>query len=87
MCTLEKRIRDLINFYVKENYKNYLQVNNITIIQEKDSLSKKIPKTQVKSQIRTYLPLKQEKSGLEKLTMILNHRDGIQEKNLTLFRQ
>lgn len=36
MCTLEKRIRDLINFYVKENYNHYLQVNNITIILEKD---------------------------------------------------
>jgi hypothetical protein len=32
MCSLEKRIRDLIHFYVKENYNNYLSVNNITAI-------------------------------------------------------
>jgi len=36
MCTLEKRIRDLIHFYVKENYNHYLQVHNIPTIQEKD---------------------------------------------------
>ena len=36
MCTLEKRIRDLIHFYVKENYNNYLTTNNITIILESD---------------------------------------------------
>ena len=32
MCSLEKRIRDLIHFYVKENYNNYLKENNLTII-------------------------------------------------------
>ena len=32
MCSLEKRIRDLIHFYVKENYNNYLKVNEITSI-------------------------------------------------------
>ena len=36
MCTLEKRIRDLIHFYVKENYNHYLQVHDIPTIQEKD---------------------------------------------------
>ena len=36
MCTLEKRIRDLIHFYVKENYNNYLTTNNITTILESD---------------------------------------------------
>ena len=36
MCTLEKRIRDLIHFYVKENYNHYLQRNNISVIHEKD---------------------------------------------------
>jgi len=33
MCTLEKRIRDLIHFYVKENYNHYLQVHEINTIQ------------------------------------------------------
>ncbi len=36
MCSLEKRIRDLIHFYVKENYNNYLKVNEITSILESD---------------------------------------------------
>ena len=36
MCSLEKRMRDLIHFYVKENYNNYLKVNNITGILETD---------------------------------------------------
>ena len=27
MCSLEKMNRDLIHFYVKENYNHYLQVN------------------------------------------------------------
>lgn len=34
MCSLEKRIRDLIHFYVKENYNHYLRSNNITYIEE-----------------------------------------------------
>ena len=38
MCSLEKRIRDIIHFYVKENYNNYLKVNNILTIQEQDIL-------------------------------------------------
>ena len=36
MCSLEKRIRDLIHFYVKENYSNYLTTNNIKSILESD---------------------------------------------------
>lgn len=36
MCTLEKRIEDLIQFYVKENYKYYLQSNNLSFIEESD---------------------------------------------------
>ena len=36
MCSLEKRIRDTIHFYVKENYKNYLKINNLETIQEGD---------------------------------------------------
>ena len=36
MCSLEKRIRDLIHFYVKENYNHYLQVNQISTILESD---------------------------------------------------
>jgi hypothetical protein len=36
MASLEKRIRDLIHFYVKENYNNYLQKNNITSITDED---------------------------------------------------
>ena len=36
MCSLEKRIRDLIHFYVKENYNNYLTINNIKNILETD---------------------------------------------------
>lgn len=34
MCTLEKRIRDLIHFYIKENYEHYLITNNITTIED-----------------------------------------------------
>ena len=36
MCSLEKRIRDIIHFYVKENYNHYLKTNDITTIQESD---------------------------------------------------
>lgn len=36
MCSLEKRIRDLIHFYVKENYNHYLQVNQISSILDSD---------------------------------------------------
>ena len=36
MCSLEKRIRDLIHFYVRQNYNNYLTVNNITNILDND---------------------------------------------------
>ena len=36
MCTLEKRIRDLIHFYVKENYNHYIKSNNIKYIIETD---------------------------------------------------
>jgi hypothetical protein len=36
MATLEKRIRDLIHFYVKENYKNYLEVNQLVTIPDDD---------------------------------------------------
>tara|TARA_B110000305_G_C18877152_1_gene375840 strand:- start:74 stop:415 length:342 start_codon:yes stop_codon:yes gene_type:complete len=36
MCSLEKRIRDLIHFYVKENYSNYLTTNNVKSILESD---------------------------------------------------
>jgi hypothetical protein len=36
MCSLEKRIRDLIHFYVRENYNNYITVNSITSILETD---------------------------------------------------
>ena len=36
MATLEKRIRDLIHFYVKENYNHYLKVNELTYIEEGD---------------------------------------------------
>ena len=36
MCTLEKRIRDLIHFYVKENYNHHLRKHKIPTIQESD---------------------------------------------------
>lgn len=36
MSSLEKRIRDLIHFYIKENYNNYLKVHNIESILESD---------------------------------------------------
>jgi len=36
MATLEKHIRDLIHFYVKENYNHYLQINSLTTISEED---------------------------------------------------
>ena len=36
MCTLEKRIRDLIHFYVKENYNHYLTVHKLDTIQVND---------------------------------------------------
>ena len=36
MCTLEKRIRDLIHFFVKENYNHHLKINNISTIAEGD---------------------------------------------------
>ena len=36
MCTLEKRIRDLIHFYVKENYNHHLRKHEISTIQESD---------------------------------------------------
>lgn len=36
MCSLEKRVRDLIQFYVRENYNHYLQVNQIDTIEDED---------------------------------------------------
>ena len=36
MCTLEKRIRDLIHFYVNENYNHHLKSKNIPTIAEED---------------------------------------------------
>ena len=33
MCSLEKRIRDLIHFYIKENYDHYLKSNNLKTIE------------------------------------------------------
>jgi hypothetical protein len=36
MSSLDKRIRDLIHFYVKENYNHYLQSKNISSIKEED---------------------------------------------------
>ena len=36
MCTLEKRIRDIIHFYVKENYNHHLQSKQIKTILEGD---------------------------------------------------
>tara|TARA_B100002051_G_C16623707_1_gene579617 strand:- start:53 stop:394 length:342 start_codon:yes stop_codon:yes gene_type:complete len=36
MCSLEKRIRDLIHFYVKENYNHYLETNKIDTISKDD---------------------------------------------------
>ena len=36
MASLEKRIRDLIHFYVKENYNNYLKENMLDTIQVDD---------------------------------------------------
>ena len=36
MCTLEKRIRDLIHFYVKENYNHHPKSKNIPTIAEED---------------------------------------------------
>ena len=38
MCSLEKRIRDLIHFYVKENYNHHLQKNELTFIKEEDGI-------------------------------------------------
>ena len=36
MCSLEKRVRDLIQFYVRENYNHYLHVNQIDTIEDED---------------------------------------------------
>ena len=36
MCSLEKRIRDVIHFYVKENYNHYLKSNNLMTIATED---------------------------------------------------
>tara|TARA_B100000941_G_C28466164_1_gene533666 strand:- start:232 stop:573 length:342 start_codon:yes stop_codon:yes gene_type:complete len=36
MTSLDKRIRDLIHFYVKENYTHYLQSKSISSIKEED---------------------------------------------------
>ena len=41
MSKLERTIKDLIIFYVKENYNKYLKENNVTII-EKDKLKELI---------------------------------------------
>jgi len=36
MCSLEKRIRDIISFYVEKNYDHYLTEHNIKTIEEKN---------------------------------------------------
>jgi uncharacterized protein YqeY len=34
MTTLDKRIKDIISFYIRENYKHYLSTNKITTIED-----------------------------------------------------
>ena len=36
MCSLEKRIRDIISFYVEKNYDHYLVEHNIKTIEDKN---------------------------------------------------
>ena len=36
MSNIQKNIRDLIHFYIKENYKKYLQDNSLTVIPEEN---------------------------------------------------
>jgi hypothetical protein len=64
MCTLEKRIRDLIHFYVKENYNHHLKVHKISTIEEEDipdivdtlyTLKKDHIQTFVKASLKTLL--------------------------------
>jgi hypothetical protein len=40
--SLQKNIKDLIFFYVKQNYENYLKVNNVEYISE-DKITEVIP--------------------------------------------
>ena len=56
MCSLEKRIRDLIHFFVKENYNHYLTSNKIESIKEEDIL-KVVDQlyTQKKDHIQTFV--------------------------------
>ena len=42
MSKLERTIKDLIIFYVKENYNNYLKENNLSIIREDNKLKEVI---------------------------------------------
>ena len=42
MSKLERTIKDLIIFYVKENYNNYLKENNLSIIIEDNKLKEVI---------------------------------------------
>jgi len=48
MCSLEKRIRDLIHFYVKENYNHYLTTNKIESIKEEYKTNKITDNIEVK---------------------------------------
>ena len=42
MSKLERTIKDLIIFYVKENYNKYLVDNNLTIIEKDAHLQEKL---------------------------------------------
>ena len=42
MSKLERTVKDLIIFYVKENYNNYLKENNLSIIREDNKLKEVI---------------------------------------------
>ena len=39
MSNIQKNIRDLIHFYIKENYKKYLQDNSLTVIPAENIMS------------------------------------------------
>ena len=56
MTSLERNFKELIQFYVKENYNEYLKSKNIELIQEKD-IRKAVSKiyTERKEHLKTFV--------------------------------
>ena len=90
MCSLEKRIRDLIHFYVKENYNHHLQKNELTFIKEEDFDPEVISQAEIQIKYSAYIEKelknlqKEEKSSFNQIEENLHKFGRKLEENLEI---